>query len=50
VDAAAPGGVPQLWCIRILAAGYFPLPDIADLRSGGHELAEQIREIARRSA
>jgi hypothetical protein len=36
---------------RILAAGYVPLvARIGDLRAGGHELAEQIREIARRSA
>ncbi len=36
---------------RILAAGYFPLvARIGDLRSGGHELAEQIRAVARRSS
>jgi hypothetical protein len=36
---------------RILAAGYFPLvARIGDLRAGGHELAEQIRDVARRSA
>jgi hypothetical protein len=36
---------------RVLAAGYFPLvARIADLRSGGDELAEQIRAVARRSA
>jgi len=36
---------------RVLAAGYFPLVARRDdLRSGGHELAEQIRTIARRSA
>ena len=36
---------------RVLAAGYFPLVARRDdLRSGGHELAEQIRTIARRTA
>ena len=36
---------------RVLAAGYFPLVARRDdLRSGGHELAEQIRTIARQTA
>ena len=36
---------------QIMAAGYFPLSArVADLRTGGWELADEIRAIARRSA
>jgi hypothetical protein len=36
---------------RVLAAGYFPLTArYNDLRSGGHELVEEIRAVSRRSA
>jgi hypothetical protein len=36
---------------RIVAAGYWPLvARVDDLRTGGHELADEIRAIARRSA
>jgi hypothetical protein len=38
-------------CNRIVAAGYRPLvARIGDLRSGGHDLAEEIRRVARRPA